>query len=78
MWAMFIEKVEQSIHKYSDQIHFSGYSSPSAVWQNACWVFEISSDNSPHLWDAMKFLCREFKQDSIAWTEGVTVFIEND
>lgn len=77
MWAMFIERVEQLAYKYSSgQIHFSGFSNPMAVWQNACWVLTIDSSEALLLWDDLRQLRLEFKQDSIAWTEGITVFID--
>ena len=75
-WSCFIHKTHSLIDKYADQVHFEGFSVPTAVWQNACWVFTINAEDSHKLWDAMKLLRAEFQQDSIAWTEGITVFID--
>ena len=76
-WSAFIHKTSSLICNRADKVFFSGFSTPSEVWQNACWVFLIETDQSHLLWDEMKNLCREFRQDSIAWLEGITVFIES-
>jgi hypothetical protein len=75
-WSGFISKVDRVIHNYAHDIYFTGFSVPTAVWQNACWVFSIlSNENSYTLYQNLKGVCREFGQDSIAWTEGTTSFI---
>lgn len=74
-WSRFILKTESFIHRRADIVHFSGFSTPAAPWQNACWLFILDSNESAQLWDDMKTLCVEFKQNSIAWTEGITVFV---
>lgn len=75
-WSAFIHKTSSLIHNRADKIFFTGFSVPTEVWQNACWIFLIDASQSHLLWDEMKNLCREFKQDSIAWMEGITVFVE--
>ena len=79
-WASFCNSVHRAItfhtHDIVDAIHFSAPSVGWADWQNAAWVFDITDDEGLQLWDRMKVLAGDFRQDSIAWTEGVTVFAE--
>jgi len=73
-WAHFFKRVDNAVRSRASQIHFSGTSHPSAEWQNAAWIFEIDETPSLRLYDDMKVLCEMFNQDSIAWTEGKTIF----
>ena len=73
-WAHFFKRVDNAVRSRASQIHFSGTSHPSAEWQNAAWIFEIEETPSLRLYDDMKVLCEMFNQDSIAWTEGKTIF----
>jgi len=73
-WAHFIKRVDDAVRIRANQIHFSGTSHPTAEWQNAAWIFEIDETPSLRLYDDMKVFCEMFKQDSIAWTEGKTIF----
>lgn len=73
-WAHFFKRVDDAVRSRASQIHFSGTSHPSAEWQNAAWVFEIDETPSLRLYDEMKVFCEMFNQDSIAWTEGKTIF----
>ncbi|MBK8467748.1 MAG: hypothetical protein IPL32_18190 [Chloracidobacterium sp.] len=75
MWARFFERVDSAIKSNATQIFFSGASYPTAEWQNAAWVFEIDEDASLRLYDEIKYLRQRFNQDSIAWTEGKTILI---
>jgi len=73
-WAHFFKRVDNAVRSRASQIHFSGTSHPSAEWQNAAWIFEIEETPSLRLYDEMKVFCEMFNQDSIAWTEGKTIF----
>lgn len=73
-WAHFFRNVDNAVKSIASQIHFSGMSHPSAEWQNAAWIFEIEETPSLRLYDDMKVFCEMFNQDSIAWTEGKTIF----
>ena len=76
MWSAFIRAVADKVYTHAAQVHFSGYSDPSETWQNAAWIFEIDEEESQRLWGAMKVLASLYNQDSIAWTEGNTIFAE--
>ena len=83
-WSRFVRDVNQYLNgtmcKYIT-IHFSGGSHSYAPWQNYCWVFQkINTDIEDYVLDTIKnqiakFAKEEYKQDSIAWTEGVTEFV---
>lgn len=76
VWSAFIKQVYTNICRRARQVHFSGYSDPSEAWQNAAFIFEISESEALVLWDEMKIMAGIYNQDSIAWTEGVTIFAE--
>ena len=73
-WAAFI-RATHKVADYHGDVHFSGFSVPDAVWQNACWVVEIHEAGVRRLREQLAELARRFRQDSIALTTGVTVFV---
>ena len=73
-WSRFVGKVEALIPN-SAGVYFSGFSNPAASWQNACWVFSIEPSEASFLHGKLKKIREEFLQESVAWTEGKTVFI---
>lgn len=75
-WAVFYDQIERIIQQWGGEIHFSGASHTAAPWQNAAWVFNMRTRFREVLVDSLKDLCAQFRQDSIALTEGTTSFIE--
>ena len=82
-WSCFVISVDNylnvSMRPYI-KIHFSGGSNNSSPYQNFCWVFEINYEIEDYVLDTIKkqisnYAKEEYKQDSIAWTEGVTEFV---
>lgn len=76
MWSAFIKQAYATICRRAAQVHFSGYSDPAESWQNAAFIFEISEGEAVKLWDEMMKMAGAYNQDSIAWTEGRTLFVE--
>lgn len=74
-WATFIQITSSDVHTYANKIHFSGFSEAHQPWQNACWVIEIGEHSIPRLKAVLEKTRISFGQDSIAWTEGDTVFV---
>lgn len=76
-WAKFYEFTNIDIHRHADCVIGVWVSPATAQWQNAAWCIDI---NDPELIAALRKslseLARLFVQDSIAWTPGVTEFIE--
>lgn len=74
-WSLFYEKTNKLIIESAKQIHFAAPSYGASPWQNACFVFEIMPVDMEPLWEDIIKLRAEYKQDSIAWTEGETEMI---
>jgi hypothetical protein len=75
-WAQFYSLVNRTIRRVADDIHGQWVSSPTSVYQNACWCFVLPDDGylvsevRRKLRDELKRLAREYRQDSIAWAEA--------
>ena len=83
-WSRFVNSVDNYLNvsmQHYIKIHFSGGSNNSSPYQNFCWVFEKTNDEiEDYVLDTIKkqisnYAKEEYKQDSIAWTEGVTEFV---
>lgn len=74
-WAAFIADTATLITKSAECIYFSGFSAPTASWQNACWVFEMKIDKEAELRSGLCMLCEAYAQDSIALTSSATEFL---
>ena len=75
-WADFYNHVSSAIYHRSNEIHFSGASSNYEKWQNAAWIFEIADAEAIRLRSDMNLFCNMFDQDSIAWSDCKTEFID--
>ena len=74
-WSAFVGDVHSAVDQaviHGARIQFAGYSAPGAPWQNALWAVEVP-DWEPGVREALRSrlaeLCRDFRQDSIAWWE---------
>ena len=75
-WSMFVSEISCAIHIFAKEIHFRGGSSSIEEWQNYAWIFVVTNDQMEKLIKNKIKAIREFyRQDSVAWTEGETVFI---
>lgn len=74
-WSEYCRIIQGAINGHALQIHFSGGSEFWQVRQNACWVFSIEPDKADVLRDLVAVVRAEFRQDSVAWTEGETAFV---
>lgn len=74
-WSEFAMLADKIIHTYCREIHFHGCSNPVAFWQNCAWVVNCPTDNLKPLAADLVKLRTMFKQDSVAWTEGETLFL---
>jgi hypothetical protein len=75
-WASFVDAVRDEIHLNAWEIHFSGFSSSDAPWQNACWVVSMDDDRLFGLKQELCYFAHQYNQESIAWTEGITEFLK--
>jgi hypothetical protein len=78
-WSKFVEDVH-NVLVVSAKIHFKGFASPDVEFQNACWCIELPNDDgdddTARVRQYLARLARDYGQDSIAWTPGVTEFIK--
>jgi hypothetical protein len=74
-WNEFVVLTRKEILKKCGQIHFFGGPMNYEKWQNVCSVFEISEKKIEDLKKNLQNLGSKFKQDSIAWTQGITEFL---
>ena len=74
-WAAYVLMVKDTILRHCIQVHFFGGSVNYDRWQNVAWVFECKEERKESLMRALTEDRKVFRQDSIAWTQGVTDFI---
>ncbi|MEV4806787.1 hypothetical protein AB0K18_42905 [Nonomuraea sp. NPDC049421] len=74
-WADFVTQVGYLMHKYCRVMHGFWLSPSDWRWQNACWCIEVTPATAAQLRAQLSDLCRRFRQDSIAWAEATTDFI---
>jgi hypothetical protein len=83
-WSSFVLDVdrafEAAVRYEGARVHGRWYSLPhDEPWQNACWCAEWHDDLG-HVATALKrtlaTIARAYRQDSIAWAEATTEFIE--
>lgn len=74
-WSEFVNEVQQAVEIFANEIHFFGASSNWMRWQNAAWILSCDESNIRGFKHDMSKLGKQFKQDSIAWSESETEFI---
>lgn len=75
-WSAFCAGVDAVIRNCASTVFGVWYSEPSSQWQNACWAFEPRDALSrARAREALSHTARIYRQDSIAWTDGVPDFI---
>lgn len=75
-WAEYVADVGHSVRLYAQQVHADWRSDSAARWQNAGWLFELDDVEAGALKLVLAREARAYRQDSIAWLEGGTQFIE--
>jgi hypothetical protein len=74
-WKDFCNYIHEVVTVWGCQIHFSAPSVGWADWQNAAWIVACEDRYVEPLKTDIKKLTKKFRQDSIAWLEGVTEFV---
>ncbi len=74
-WSEFHHNADIVIRNYATEVHFFGGSENWKPWQNLCWVVTAAEDWIGPFKIAMATLARHYGQDSIAYTEGETLFL---
>jgi hypothetical protein len=81
-WSRFCVDLEAMLEDYAREVHFFGSPPGDAPWQNAAAVFELRDDETDEgdipaldwLGQALSQLARRWRQESIAYIAGETVF----
>ena len=71
-WAEYCGEIVRECDSMGE-IHFSGGSPTDARWQNYCVV--LNTMKAEKLKDSVQLIRSSYDQDSLAWTEGTTIFI---
>lgn len=74
-WTGFCAATWAAVGLYATQVHFEGYSVPTATWQNACWVAEIDPADLKRVRHKLAEVADLYRQDSIAVTLGITEMV---
>jgi|GEM_PF-1614689 len=78
-WATFIKEIENLLGcGTNDNVQFSGFSSPDAPWQNACYVFGLEEIEIDYFKDRMRIILRSYDQDSAAIAIGDVEFVKSE
>jgi hypothetical protein len=75
-WSAFITDVVMLVLEHASEVHFAGFSHPSAPYQNACWCVDFKSDaDRVNARSVLQLIKGKYRQDSIAWAESQVSFI---
>lgn len=72
-WADYQCKLLEIVDEFQKQIHGIWYSAPRSPYQNMCVCVEV--DDTDGLVKALRGLCRDFNQDSIALYHGSVTLV---
>lgn len=75
-WSCFWELVTSAVREDAQQVYGDWLSLPSAPYQNACIAFSIERHLISVLKAELRSLAALYGQDSIAWAEASTEFLE--
>ena len=74
-WGNFVSSIKLAINLYAISVHFFGGSPTWERWQNVTWVIECNKSKISNLKKALYEIRESYRQDSVAWMQGKTVFI---
>lgn len=75
-WHEFWSAVHRQVFNYAARVHGDWMSNPVAPFQNACVCFEVEPLSAGTLRAELRKVAARYGQDSIAWAEALTDFIE--
>lgn len=76
-WAEYVDVVAHLVisDDFVSEVHFAGFSPPHSAYQTGMWCVVVRENQRYRLRALLKAAAAEFKQDSIAWTDGKTEFL---
>ena len=72
-WSNYVSEIQDMLVDSGTKIHFFGGSTTWSPWQNVAWV--IDTNEAQEIAAAVGQIRKKYNQDSVAWTEGSTLFI---
>lgn len=74
-WSRFYAAVNAAIKRYSANTYGAWLSANDSPWQNAGWCCAFSDGYVNDIKRELSHIAFDFRQDSIAWMEGMTELI---
>jgi len=74
-WAQLTRQLYQRIACRANGFEFEGGPATDSPFQNYAWIIRINDDQAVALQEEIKAVREHFRQDSVAWIEGVTKFV---
>jgi hypothetical protein len=75
-WSAFITDMVMLVLEHTSEVHFAGFSHPSAPYQNACWCVDFATPNDQgNARSSLAMLKVKYRQDSIAWADAQVSFV---
>ena len=68
-WSHFYRDTNEAMFTHSSHQHGAWISPAISAFQNACWCIEIDSSMVYLLMDRLRYIGRQYKQNTIAWAE---------
>ncbi len=75
-WASFQAEFKDIVTSMAEKVWGVWYSDPTATYKNMCIGVLLAETNVDHLKDQLRKLAARYRQDSIAWSDARTEFIE--
>lgn len=77
-WSRFIKQLRNVLIVARARLHGEWFSAADSPWQNANWCIDATSVDRKFLRETLIRLAQNFRQDSIAWTEGEVEFLSTN
>lgn len=74
-WSHYVESVRNEIEQIANEVHFFGGAPTWYPWQNVAWCIVCDESKIDLLGDRLIKVRESYKQGSVAFTIGKTVFI---
>jgi hypothetical protein len=76
IWHHFAQEVRVLVAEFAKQVHFDGGTRCDSPYQTAAFVLVIEDTNAHALKKHLSGVATRYRQNSIAWIDGNTVFLK--
>ena len=77
-WADYCSDMAGLVNEWSETVLGMYYSLPHSEYQNACFHFFMDGNNFNEFEQDVSVLCNKYDQESVAVTQGDTVFVTGE